>query len=118
VASGLAVVAATTLAVDVLRSPSGGAPDLGAPFQVLLWGTLAGITLAAVVAWRLLSPLGSAYRRGGLSLVSAFATVIAMLACIPVNQALGRTGLAGLVALSLVLSLLLARRARAAGAAP
>lgn len=116
VASGLAVVAATTLAVDALRPAAGSAPDLGAPFQLLLWGTLAGIALAAVVAWRLLSPLGSAYRRGGLSLVSAFATVIAMLVCIPVNQTLGRVGLAGLVALSLTLSALLAKRARAAGA--
>ncbi len=116
VASGLAVVAATTLAVDALRPARAGAPDLGAPFQLLLWGTLAGITLAAVVAWRLLSPLGSAYRRGGLSLVSAFATVIAMLICIPVNQALGRAGIAGLAAFSLVLSALLAKRARAAGA--
>ena len=116
-AAGLAVVAATTLAVDALRPARGGAPDLGAPFQLLLWGTLAGIALATVVAWWLLSPLGSAYRRGGLSLVSAFATVIAMLVCIPVNQALGRAGLAGLAALSLVLSALLAKRARAAGAA-
>jgi hypothetical protein len=118
VASGLAVVAATTLAVDALRPARGGSPDLGAPFQLLLWGTLAGITLAAVVAWRLLSPFGSAYRRGGLSLVSAFSTVIAMLVCIPVNQALGRAGLAGLAALSLVLSGFLAKRARAAGASP
>ena len=117
VASGLAVVAVTTLAVDVLRPATGGAPDLGTPFQLLLWGTLAGVALAAVVAWRLLSPLGSVYRRGGLALVSAFATVMAMLVCIPVNQALGRAGLAGLAGLSLVLSALLAKRARAAGAA-
>jgi flagellar motor component MotA len=115
VAAGLAVVAATTFVVDALRPASGGAPDLGAPFQVALWGTLAGITLAAVVAWRLLSPIGSTYHRGGLSLVSAFATVIAMLVCIPVNQVLGRAGLAGLAALSLALSAFLARRTRAAG---
>jgi hypothetical protein len=118
VASGLAVVAATTLVVDTMRPVHGTTPDLGVPFQLLLWGTLAGIALAAVVTWRLLSPLGSAYRRGGLSLVSAFATVIAMLVCIPVNQALGHVGLAGLAALSLGLSALLAKRARLAGAAP
>lgn len=117
VASGLAVVAATTLTVDALRPAGGAGPDLGAPFQVLLWGTVAGIALAAVVAWRLLSPLGSAYRRGGLALVSAFATVIAMLVCIPVNQTLGRAGLAGLAALSLGVAALLGRRARVAGAA-
>ena len=113
VAAGLAVVSATTLGVDALR-PAGGAPDLGLPFQLLLWGTLTGLALAAGVAWRLLSPLGSAYRRGGLALVSAFATVIVMLICIPVNQLLGRAGLAGLIGLSIVVSALLARRARTA----
>ena len=117
VALGLAVVTATTLAVDAVRPPPGDAPDLNAPFHLLLWGTFAGIALAGVVAWRLLAPLPSAYRRGGLSLVSAFATVIAMLVCIPVNQTLGRPGLACLIALSLAISALLARRARAAAAA-
>jgi hypothetical protein len=117
VALGLAVVTATTLAVDALRPSASRAPDLGALFQLLLWGTLAGVAIAGVVAWRLLAPLPSAYRRGGLSLVSAFATVIAMLVCIPVNQTLGRPGLAGLIALSLAISALLARRARTAAAA-
>jgi hypothetical protein len=117
VAMGLAVVTATTLAVDALRPSPGDAPDLGAPFQLLLWGTVAGIAIAAVVAWRLLAPLTSAYRRGGLALVSAFATVIVMLVCIPVNQVLGRPGLAGLIALSLGISAFLARRARTAGGA-
>lgn len=117
VAFGLAAVSATTLAVDLLRPATGSTPDLGAPFQLLLWGTLAGIGLAAVVAWRLLSPLGSAYRRGGLALVSAFATVVAMLVCIPVNQFLGRPGLAVLIGISLSISVLLGRRARASGRA-
>ena len=110
---GLAVVTTTTLVVDALRPSSGEGPNLGAPFQLLLWGTVAGIAIAAVVAWQLLAPLTSAYRRGGLALVSAFATVIVMLVCIPVNQTLGRPGLAGLIALSLVVSGLLARRTRA-----
>jgi hypothetical protein len=118
VALGLAVVTATTLAIDALRPAPGVAPDLNAPFHLLLWGTFAGIALAGVVAWRLLSPLGSAYRRGGLALVSAFATVLAMLVCIPVNQTLGHPGLGGLIGLSLAASVLLARRARAAGGAP
>lgn len=118
VAAGLAVVGATTLGVDALRPSAGSAPDLGLPFQLLLWGTLAGLTVAGGVTWRLLSPLGSAYRRGGLALVSAFATVVVMLICIPVNQLLGRAGLAGLIGVSLIVSVLLARRARAAAAAP
>ncbi len=117
VASGLAIVSATTLGVDALRPPPGSPPEAGASFYLLLLGTLAGLVLAAGVAWWLLSPLQSAYRRGGLALVSAFATVMAMLVCIPVNQILGRPGLAGLVGVSLLASILLARRARIAGAA-
>jgi hypothetical protein len=118
VALGLAAVTATALAVDALRPQSGGAPDLGAPFQLLFWGTIASLALAATAAWRLLAPIGSAYRRGGLSLVSAFATfLVAILVCIPVNQILGRPGLAGLIALSLGISAFLARRARTAGGA-
>jgi hypothetical protein len=62
--------------------------------------------------------LGSAYRRGGLAMVSAFATVLAMLVCIPVNQLLGHAGLIGLVILSVIVSWLLARLARAAAATP
>jgi hypothetical protein len=115
IAFGLAVVSAVTFAVDALRSP-GAAPDLGAPFHLLLWGTLAGIVLAGAMTWRLLAPLTSVYRRGGLSLVSAFATVLVMLVCIPVNQLLGRPGLAGMIGLSLIAALILARRARLAGA--
>lgn len=118
VAAGLSAVSATTLVVDAVRPPPGGAPDIAGPFYLLLCGTLAGLALAGIVAWRLLSPLGSAYRRGGLAMVSAFATVVAMLVCIPVNQFLGRAGLGGLIALSLIVSLLLARRARAAATAP
>jgi hypothetical protein len=104
----------TTLLVDTMRPPPGATPDLGGPFYLLLGGTLAGITLAGVLAWHLLAPLDSVYRRGGLALVSAFGTVIAMLLCIPVNQTLGRAGLAGLIAIALALSVLLARRAHAA----
>lgn len=118
VAAGLAVVSATTVIVGAMRPASGAQSNLDAPFYVLFLGTFGGIALAGIVAWRLLRPIPSTYRRGGLALVSAFATVIAMLVCIPVNQYLGRPGLAGLIALGLLASVLLARRARAAGAAP
>ena len=115
VAFGLAVVTATVLGVDSLRLPvmsGAAAPQLGAPLYLLFFGTLAGLVLAGVVAWRLLSPVLSMYRRGGLSIVSGFATVLAMLLCIPVHQVAGRAGLAALGALALAVSALLARGAR------
>ena len=113
-AVGLAAVSATVFLVDLLRSGApAGTPQLGAPLYILFFGTLASLVLAGIVAWRLLDPILSVYRRGGLSVVSALATVLPMLLCIPVHQLAGRTGLAALGGLAVLGSLLLARLARA-----
>ncbi len=113
IAFGLALVSATVIGVDLLRAgaPSQPAPG-GAPLYLLFFGTLAGLCAAGAVAWRLLSPVLSTYRRGGLSLASAFATVVVMLLCIPVHQIAGRAGLVGLGITALLVSFLLGRRAR------
>ena len=111
VAAGLVVVTITVLIVDALRTP--GPPESLTPRLYLLFGgTLAGILIAALAAWQLLEPISSTYRRGGLAVVAGFATVLLMLICIPVNQLLGRTGLALLVAVSALSALVLRRRAR------
>jgi hypothetical protein len=115
VSTGLLVITTTVLAVDALRGPASPA-DLDTPFYLLVGGTLSGVLLAAYAAWRLLEPVGSVYRRGGLSIVCAFATVLLMLICIPVNQLLGQAGLFALLGLSGMTALLLARRARRLGA--
>jgi len=118
VAFGLAVISATTFGVDLLKSAAPSAPPAaGSPLFLLFFGTLAGLVLAGVVAWRLLAPVPSIYRRGGLSVVSALATVLPMWLCVAVNQAGGRAGLGALGAAALLLSLLLARGARRAAAA-
>lgn len=115
VAVGLLVITATVLLVDALRTD--GAPgNLDQPFYLLMGGTLSGVLLAAFAAWRLLAPIGSTYRRGGLSIVCAFATLLLMLICIPVNQLLGRTGLFLLLFLATISAMTLARRARRLGA--
>jgi hypothetical protein len=118
VAFGLAIVSAIVFGVDLLRpeTPS-PAPELGAPLYLLFFGTMAGVVLAGVVAWRLLDPILSVYRRGGLSVVSGLATVLAMLLCIPAHQLAGRAGLGALGVGALLLSLLLARLVRAGEAA-
>lgn len=112
-ALGLSVISATVLGVDALRTTSPG--NLDASFYLLVGGTLTGILVAAYAAWWLLVPVGSAYRRGGLSIVCSFATVLLMLVCIPVHQLLGRIGLLGLLSLSILTALILARRARRLG---
>jgi hypothetical protein len=77
VSFGLVVITTTVLGVDALRSSSTGNLDL--TFSLLVIGTLSGILLASFSAWRLLAPLGSVYRRGGLSIVAGFVTVHLML---------------------------------------
>jgi len=114
VSVGLLVISGTVLAVDALRSGTNPS-DLDLSFYLLVGGTLSGIMLAAYAAWRLLAPVGSAYRRGGLSMVCAFATILLMLICIPVNQLFGRTGLLLLLVVSGLAAAASARQARRMG---
>jgi hypothetical protein len=113
VSLGVGVITATVLQVDALRTSS-AAGQL--PFYLLFLGTTIGILLTAVTAWALLGPIDSTYRRGGLALVCAFATVILMLICIPVHQLTGRSGLLVLLGLSAATAILQGRRARRWGA--
>jgi len=111
--AGLALVGATVAALDALRPPPGAAePALGAPLYLLAAGTLGGLVLAGVVAWRLLAPLDSTYRRGGLALVSAFATVPIMQLYQPLDAAFGTPALLAVAALAAAAAWLLSRRAR------
>ena len=111
--AGLALVGATVAAIAVLRPPEGTTqPALGAPLYLLLAGTLGGLVFAGVVAWRLLAPLRSTYRRGGFALVSAFATVVFMQIYRPLDAAFGPPALLAAAATASGLAWWLARRAR------
>jgi hypothetical protein len=111
--AGLAVVGATVAALDAVRPPPGSVePSLGAPLYLLAAGTLGGLVLAGVVAWRLLAPLDSTYRRGGLALVSAFATVPVMQLYRPLDAAFGTPALLAAAALAAGAAWLLSRLAR------
>ncbi len=111
--AGLALVGATVAALDAMRPPPGTAEPVGsAGLYLLAGGTLGGLVLAGVVAWRLLAPLDSTYRRGGLALVSAFATVPIMLLYQPLDAAFGTPGLLAAAALAAGAAWLLSRRAR------
>ena len=111
--AGLALVGATVAVLDAVRPPPGTAESaLGAPFYLLVGGTLGGLVLAGVVAWRLLAPFESTYRRGGLALVSAFATVPIMQLYRPLDAAFGAPALLAAAALAAGAAWLLSRRAR------
>jgi len=112
-AAGLALVGVTVAALDAVRPPPGSAdPALGTPLFLLAAGTLGGVVLAGVVTWRLLAPLDSTYRRGGLALVSAFATVPVMQVYPPLDAAFGTAALLATAGLATGVALFLSRRAR------
>lgn len=89
-------------------SPS---PPTAGLFLLVVGGTLAGVILAVALAWRLMPGLGSAYRRGGLSMIAGFGAVLAMLPAMAADGLFGRTGLVGYAALCAGLAWLLARSA-------
>jgi hypothetical protein len=113
---GLLVITATVIAVDALR-PAAAPSDPGPRFYLLIGGTLGGIALAGFVTWLLLTPIASSYRRGGLAIVSGFATVPLMLACSVIHHLAGRRGLFGLLGLLAVAGVILTRHTRRLGAA-
>ena len=111
--AGLALVGMTVAALSAVRPPAGASePALGAPLYLLLAGTLGGLLLAGVLTWRLLAPLHSTYRRGGLALVSAFATVPLMQVYRLLDFAFGPPALLAAAALAAGAAWLLVRRAR------
>jgi hypothetical protein len=114
--AGLAVISITVAALGLARPPIAAAsPELGLPLTLLLAGTLGGLLLAGITTWHLLGPIVPTYRRGGLAMVSSFATVVLMLVTMPLNQLAGRAGLLALGAVAALVALLLARRARRLG---
>jgi hypothetical protein len=110
VSFGLMIITGTVIGVDAMRAHADS--GLNPALYLLFAGTLGGVLGAAGVAWWLFGPIISTYRRGGLAMVSGFATVLLMLICIPVHQLLGRSGLVVLFSLCLLAALLLGRQAR------
>ncbi len=92
---GTAVVALTLWGVRTLQlSSPPEPPQLGsAPGMLLVAGTFGGLLAGGTVAWSLMAPIGSLYRRGALSMVSGFGTLVVSLLTIPLDRSLGRAGL-------------------------
>ena len=108
---GLVTIALWIVTTLLLNAAPAETPILdGAPFYVLVGGTMTGVVVAGLVTWTLLAPVRSTYRRGGLSFVSAFATTAAMLIAMPINALAGRTGLVGLIAVCAAVAWYLGRR--------
>lgn len=124
---GTLVVTLAVLGVDILRfgvlagpgvgRPSTGAVSAGAT-TLLLGGTLGGFVMAGVLAWWLLGPIASLYRRAALAIASSFATVVLMLLAVPVHQWAGQPGLLSFAALLASGTLGFGLRARRAALEP
>ena len=94
---GLALLGVRGLVAQAVPTPT---PDPLQPAGLLLLaGTLGGVLAAGLTTWALLAPL-PLYRRGGLSMVSAFATFVAALLLAPVNHYFGLAGLVVVIALA------------------
>jgi len=105
------------LAMWGVRSLQDGQPQRAIPgdavFALGVGGTGGGLLLAVLVAWSLMRPLTSAYRRGGFAVSAGFATFVAMLPTMAVDRYLGRWGLLFFAGACAVGCLVLARRVAA-----
>lgn len=86
-------------------------PD-AAHVNLLLYGLTACLVVTGALGWRLLRPVGSTFRRGGLTMVGVLGGVsLGMLATFLARELGGANALLGTGVVGAVLALLLARAA-------
>ena len=115
-ALGTALAALTLFGVRALigDTPASDTPVTTGPAPLLLLaGTMAALLLSAGVAWHLLAPIDSYYRRGGLAMVSAFGTFVMAVLATPLHHFLGPIALLALALFAGATGLVLARERRA-----
>jgi hypothetical protein len=91
---------------------SGAAGDVagGPVFALVVGGTLAGLGVAVGVAWSLMRPLRSPFRRGGLAILAGFLTLIVILPTVVLDRLVGTAGLLGFAAACAAGCVLLGRK--------
>jgi hypothetical protein len=83
--------------------------------NLLLYGLSACLVLTGAVGWRLLRPVGSTFRRGGLAMVGVLGGLsLGMLATFMARELAGPTGLLATGVVGTLLAVVLARGALAA----
>ena len=70
-------------------------PEIGGAFYLLTLGTMTAMAAAGGTSWAALGPVGSPWRRAGLSAISAFATLVAAAAAVPLDVNFGPASLLG-----------------------
>ena len=92
------------------NAPASDVPEAGAPFYVLVLGTMAAMAVGGAVAFRALRAIRSPWRRGVFAMIAAFATFVGALMATPVHYFLGTPGLVVFGAVAGSAGLALARR--------
>lgn len=75
------------------NAPPTDRPEVGGIFYFVVFGTLASMGVGGGTAWALLAPVGSPWRRAGLSAIAAFATLVAAAFAVPVDANFGPVAL-------------------------
>ncbi len=86
-------------------APPSDTPDVGGIFYFVVFGTMASMVVGGGTSWALLAPVGSPWRRAGLSAIAAFATLVAAAFAVPVDANLGPLALLGAAAVLGLLAL-------------
>ena len=113
IATGTALVALTLWGVQRLLAgaPPSELPTVSGPAPILLLlGTMGALCLSAGLAWRRLAPVDSYFRRGGLSILSAFGTFLMAVLAAPLHHFAGATGLMALALVAGAVAAAVARR--------
>jgi hypothetical protein len=113
IAAGSALAALTLWGVQRLLAgaPASAVPVVSGPAPILLLlGTVAALCLSGGLAWRRLAPIESFYRRGGLSILSAFGTFLVAVLAAPLHHFTGATGLLSLALVAGATAAVLGRR--------
>jgi hypothetical protein len=96
IATGTALAALTLWGVQRLLAgaPASDLPIVNGPAPLLLLiGTLGALCVSGGIAWHRLAPVESYYRRGGLSIISAFGTFLMAVLAAPLHHFAGPPGL-------------------------
>lgn len=108
---GAAVVSVAMWGARVLQASGATGNEAGGPvFALVVGGTFGGLGVAVAVAWSLMRPLRSPYRRGGFAILSGFLTLLAILPTVLLDRLVGPTGLLGFAAVCAVGCALLSRK--------
>ena len=105
-AAGGAVVSLVLFVVSGHALPAPAATP--SPVMPAIGPSLAGAggaAAGALVAWAVAKPVGNAFRRAALAMMAVMGTALVAGATLPAHQLAGRTGLAALAALCVIVML-------------